>query len=304
LRAVLKQLAETAILHCGGAAITRQTLRYRALILAYHNILPPGGKPGGDASLHLPFENFVSQLKVIQRSHEVVPLSDLLDGSVSPTARLRVAITFDDAYRGAVQYGIPEIVRQGMSATIFVCPGRLGAPSFWWDRYTVEKVDDFESGFRDYALTRLAGREELVTEIAKARGWTGLAVSDHIGCATESDLQEIATMPGVTFGSHTWSHPNLSALSEAEIEDELIESGSWLNDRFSNTIPCISYPYGLFDRRVTDAASRCGYASGLAIQGGWMRPQVDSRFAIPRLNVPAGLSEAGFGCRLAGLFCS
>jgi peptidoglycan/xylan/chitin deacetylase (PgdA/CDA1 family) len=304
LRATLKRIGEAALLHGGAATIGRFLHRDDALILAYHNILPPGGAPGCDVSLHLPFEHFVTQLKTIQRSHEVVPLSDLLDVSVSPTERPRVTITFDDAYRGAVQYGIPEIVRQGMSATVFVCPGRLGAPSFWWDRYRVEKVDGFESGFRDFALTRLAGREELVTEFAKAKSWAAPAVSDHIGCATESELQEIATMPGVMFGSHTWSHPNLSALTEAEVETELLESKSWLSDHFSNTIPCVSYPYGLFDHRVTDAARRCGYASGLAIEGGWMRPQVDSRFAIPRLNVPAGLSEAGFGCRLAGLFCS
>jgi len=302
LRTAFKRIVETAVLRGGAAAIGQFAHRKRALILAYHNILSPGARPGGDVSLHLPLEKFIAQLSAIQRSHEVVPLTELLSGSVPSTGKPIVVLTFDDAYRGAIQLGIPEIVRLGMPVTVFLCPGRLGSSSFWWDRYLGVDRNGLGPGFRDFALTRLGGREELVTEHAEERGWTGRGEPAHIGCATESELREVASMPGVTFGSHTWSHPNLVVLSDAEIEAELLDSRSWLEERFSNSIPCISYPYGLFDDRVTRTAMKCGFHSGLAISGGWMNRRLGPKFAVPRLNVPAGVSEAGFGLRLAGLF--
>jgi hypothetical protein len=52
---------------------------------------------------------------------------------------------------------------------------------------------------------------------------------------------------------------------------------------------------------VHAAAREAGYAAGLMIDGGWVAPPPRDTFAIPRLNIPAGVSRDGFVLRTAGL---
>ena len=97
----LKRLAEAAIVGSGVARLTRYAHRSRVLVLAYHNIVPNGETADGDWNLHLPQREFALHLDTIGRTHDVVPLASIFD---PPTrARPRVAITFDDAYAGALR---------------------------------------------------------------------------------------------------------------------------------------------------------------------------------------------------------
>jgi peptidoglycan/xylan/chitin deacetylase (PgdA/CDA1 family) len=111
-----------------------------------------------------------------------------------------------------------------------------------------------------------------------------------------------ARYPGLNLGSHTWSHPNLTRLTDAELAEELTRPLGWLRERFPRVIPWLTYPYGLTDERVARATGRARYEAALRVDGGWFGPS-PARFSLPRFNVPAGLSSAGFRLRLAGLFC-
>src|SRR5687767_498679 len=110
LRSTLKRATEVALAHGGPAHLGRLRGRARALILAYHNVLPEGEAPVGERSLHLPLTRFREHLEHLARHHEVVPLPALLDGEGSTGRRPRVAITFDDAYHGALSVALPELV--------------------------------------------------------------------------------------------------------------------------------------------------------------------------------------------------
>jgi hypothetical protein len=105
---VLKSAGERLLLLGGPAAISRRAFRHRCLILAYHNILPDGAEPGADRSLHLPRPDFAQHLDQLTRHCEVVSLDAALSGSHPPSRRPRVAITFDDAYSGALTAGVDE----------------------------------------------------------------------------------------------------------------------------------------------------------------------------------------------------
>jgi len=85
---------------------------------------------------------------------------------------------------------------------------------------------------------------------------------------------------------------------------ELSRSRDWLAARFGAAfVPWLSYPYGHFSPMVKEEAAAAGYHGALAIEGGWTRVPPPSRYVVPRLNVPAGLSARGFALRAAGLFC-
>ena len=103
-------------------------------------------------------------------------------------------------------------------------------------------------------------------------------------------------------GGHTWSHPNLAALSALAVEEELLRSKAWLEDRFSErTLPWLSYPYGLENEMVRAAAQQAGYRAAVCIEGGWVAPDHHEWYAVPRVNISSHLSRRGFALRLAGL---
>ena len=52
---------------------------------------------------------------------------------------------------------------------------------------------------------------------------------------------------------------------------------------------------------VATATRDAGYTGGLMVEGGAFRPGTIDAFAVPRLNVPSGVTLDGFALRLAGL---
>lgn len=301
VRARLKAAAERLALDGGLAAASRARMRGGALVLAYHNVVPHGQAPAGDRSLHLPQAAFAAHLDALARTHDVVPLPALLGPPAGP--RPRAAITFDDAYRGALTAGVAELAARGLPATFFVVAGRVGGEGFWWDALTPELRAAPPAGLRAEALGRGRGEDAAVRAIARRRGVRGQALPAHAAPADEAELRAAAAVPGMTLGSHSWSHPNLARLPRADVERELRASLEWLRARFPAAfVPWLAYPYGLSSPEVARAAAECGYAGGLRIDGGWVRGAVDA-FAVPRVNVPAGLSARGLALRAAGLLC-
>ncbi|MEO5589227.1 MAG: polysaccharide deacetylase family protein [Gemmatimonadaceae bacterium] len=294
MRKFLKTAVEASLIGTGAERILRRRRRGETLILAYHNILPPGCEATGERSLHLPHHDFVRQLDAIQQTHRVTPLESVLAGDYADTPQ--IAITFDDAYAGALEFGIGELSRRRMPATVFVAPGLL-AGTTWWDVFADPATGVVNPQLRRQTLDESAG---IVKGVAPTSGTGQSGNLQRIG--TERQLASASQLPGITFGSHTWSHPDLTKLAPGDLAQELSKPMAWLRERFDCTIPWLSYPYGHFNSLVADAAATAGYAAALQISGGWMnRDSPIDRHRLPRYNVPAGLSLAGFKLRLAGL---
>ena len=294
----LKAVIERGILLSGLPLASRRRNRHRALVLLYHNVVPDGVQASGELSLHLPFEQFCSHLDVLARTCDVVSLQELVVGGADPMGRPRVAITFDDAYAGALSIGVTELVRRGMPATIFVPPGLLGR-STWWDVVASQSAGVIPEARRADLLTTFAGNERRILGASQpARA----AETSFPQIVEESQLVDAAKQPGIAIGSHTWQHPNLAAVSAGELRDELDKSLQWLRARFPTNAPFVSYPYGLTSPSVEAAAREVGYSAAFVAGGGWLPTDLPaSRFRLPRYNVPAGISLTGFRLRLCGL---
>jgi peptidoglycan/xylan/chitin deacetylase (PgdA/CDA1 family) len=294
-----KHVAEGFLVASGAARFARRRLRGRTLVLAYHNVLPEGSPRAGDLSLHLPQRDFARQLDVLARTHQVVPISAL--GEAAQTSRRpRVVITFDDAYTGALSCGVEELVKRRMPATFFVAPDLLGSVT-WWDILAEREGGAIGEGQRREALYALGGSRDAILGPAYEHSMKPGTQRRLARIGTESELSEAARRPGITIGSHTMSHPNLAALDAPALDAELSDSRRWLDDRFTNTVPWLTYPYGLFSVSVQRAAERAGYRGAFRIDGGWAPKSMNSPYVVPRLNIPAGLSLNGFRLRLAGL---
>ena len=219
-----------------------------------------------------------------------------------------MAITFDDAYLGAVTLGVEELARRGLPATIFVPPGLLGRRAMWWDSVVLgEAAGGGSSGAaaRTCALTECGGRDARVRELAARDGWETRDVPEVALTATEAELAAACRRhDGLSLGSHTWSHPNVARSGGSELAEEMRAPLEWLRARYERTIPWLAYPYGLTNPQAATAARAAGYEVAVLVSGGWAMPPVRDPFAVPRVNIPAGLSVDGFALRLAGVLSS
>src|SRR6185437_10086191 len=303
IREHVKRIGERTLLASGVAGTRRRLLRDGRLILGYHNVMPEGAMPGSDASLHLSRRAFAEQLDLLMQTHRIVSLSELLSDRPVAGGQPIAAITFDDAYHGALTIGVEELALRGLTATVFVAPAFVGGGSFWWDEIDWPAGSAAGDAFRQRALDDCRGDRELVCAMAHAHGFGMRLVPDHARCASVHELRDAVGRGVVELASHSWSHPNLAAIDEETLTMELVRPMDWLRPRFRGVLPVLAYPYGRWSAPVARAAAAAGYVAALRVDGGWMRSRASAPYAAPRFAVPAGLSTAGFALRASGLFC-
>lgn len=298
MHSILKRPIERALASRAVSWSTRHRVRGKRLILAYHGIIPHGAPAAGERTLFIAQRDFAAHLDMLSEIADIAPL-ELIDEEGD--GRPRIAITLDDAYRGAVQCGVFELAKRGIPATIFVAPGRLDNHVFWWDALA-SNSGELERKTREYALGDLAGSDEGV-RVWAAREKLDLSDSPpaYARAAAREELRAAVRNPGITVGSHTWSHPNLARLGINDVVSEISRSQFWLKREFqTKAIDWLAYPYGLDSIAAHHALAEMSYAGAVRITGGWHRASQVSRFARPRLNVPAGLSLAGLKLRTIG----
>lgn len=302
MRRRLKQVAERFVSWTGIGELTLRFSGKQVAVLSYHNVVPDDDRPMGDSSLHLPVSRFREHLDVLVETHTVVSFGDLFEREWDESERLAV-VTFDDAYRGAIQLGLPELAARRIPGTVFVPPGLLGCDGFWWDRLSQGEEPSVPDPVRRHALEKLGGRQRDILDWAESealRSWTMPRLYQPV--TEEELLASISSFPLVALESHTWSHVYLPAVSEAEAADELQMPREWLGARGHGKDGSVSYPYGGSTRTIEGLASDVGYRAGLLVTGGRVaHASLRGRpFGIPRLNVPRGLTRDGFRARLSG----
>jgi peptidoglycan/xylan/chitin deacetylase (PgdA/CDA1 family) len=295
---LVKQPIERAMASPAVRWVTHRRVREKCLILAYHGVIPDGQAPAGERALFIPQRDFAMHLDVLAAEADVASL-DRIDEPGD--GRPRVAITFDDAYAGAVNEGVRELAKRKLPATIFVSPGRLDGHVFWWDALS-NGNDSIDGTVRRHALYELGGADERI------RAWAATAdlplsgtLPAYARAATRAELADALVFPGMTVGSHTWSHRNLATLGASDVVAELRDSREWLHAEFGDkALDWLAYPYGLDSREVHRAVAEASYAGALRISGGWHRATDVSPFARPRFSIGSRLSATGLRARLNG----
>ena len=277
-----------------GSSLPRRVADGASLVLCYHNVVEDGDGGRGDASLHLSVSAFERQLRVAGAEADLVSLPELLAAHGTPGRR--VAVTFDDAYRGCLRLGLPLCRADGVRPTVFVAPALLGAFAPW-DMYS-------EAG--RWSPARRAEFLEaggVVTETDDAREYAGLPPDYRI--ATEEELQLWVANAPVDLANHTDRHVNLARTAPDTAEAEVSRCERYLAARFPTLHlgGCLAFPYGQPPGDRAAAVLTGSVRHGFLVSGGWLHP-ADSActLAIPRLNIPAGLTITRFEAQLRGWF--
>ncbi len=299
LRAALKALAEGVLGRPPLVRAALHRLRGAQLVLSYHNVVLGDAPPAtGDRSLHLPLGQFRAQLDALADAGlRVRELGERVQPGDAPS----VVISFDDAYAGTLDYALPELSARHWPSTVFVAPGLLGSAAPWWDRLASPADGAVPTKLRQRVLTEFAGEESRILEAAQAEGWPLTPPAREHRIASEDELgRAVQAHPGLRLGAHTWSHPNVARLAQADLHRELVSVRDWLKGRYpARFVNWLAYPYGIRNATAESAAAAAGYDGTLLVAGGWDR-QGSAAQARPRLNVTPGLSDAGFRLRLAG----
>jgi peptidoglycan/xylan/chitin deacetylase (PgdA/CDA1 family) len=199
---------------------------------------------------------FLRQLEFLAATYRPVSLSEaanrLRDGRIEGR---EVVVTFDDGFRNQVVNAAPLLAERGFSACFFLLSGFVSA-----EPPEAERV--------------CRGRLHLPRPV-EPMSWEDVARLGALG-------HEV--------GSHTRSHPDLTALSAAELDEELRVSRGELERRLGSPPAHFSAPYGdreRFSTAVSDAARRVGYASCATAQRG-LNTGPGDLYALRRDHLEAG----------------
>jgi len=154
-------------------------------------------------------------------------------------------ITFDDGFRGVRDYALPVLEQHSWPATVFLVTDLIGEQDEW--------TQPFNPDGRTYPLL---------------------------------DAEEIRDMArrGISFHSHTCTHPSLPTLDDTALVDELSRSRTTLHQSFAFDSEYLAYPFGHLNNHVEQVASSVGYRAAFSTQPGFNRRDVN-RYRIRRLDV-------------------
>ena len=89
---------------------------------------------------------------------------------------------------------------------------------------------------------------------------------------------------GWELGSHTLSHPDLTAVGPERLRRELVGSREAIQREFGVTANFFCFPYGRFDAAAKAAVRAAGYLAATTTRRGVASPGGDP-FALPRISV-------------------
>lgn len=127
-----------------------------------------------------------------------------------------VALTFDDGFRNFREHALPALAEFGLPATVFIVSRYCGGRNDW---------------------------------PSQPRGLPCLDLMSW------SELEELARA-GIGLGAHTATHPFLTRLDEAGIDQQMRTSREEIEQRTGCAVTTFAYPYGDWNEAVRRGASK------------------------------------------------
>ena len=236
------------------------------------------------------------QLLFLSGLFEVVPLERIGEPG---GRRRRVALTFDDGLRSNVTVAYPILRKLRIPATFYVCPELIERRRWLWNHEMRARLATLEKGafmaLANYVgapqereafiawMKRLdlASRRPVEQAVRRATRWFVGSLEQHEAYDLAS-WDELARLDPaiVTIGSHTLSHSILTSLTEPEMEREIRESRSFIEQRLQRPAEHFCYPNGDFTPAALKLV-RQTYRTAVTTEPGQMPAACDLHL-IPR----------------------
>lgn len=278
----------------------------RYVVLTYHRVRPQRDEliPG-----MCDVERFRSQLAVMKRWFNVLPLSDAIersaDGSLPPRT---VCITFDDGYRDNVDIALPMLRDAGLHATFFIATGYLNDGIMWNDQ-VIHAVRFQPAGTWDLTgiglgrceVSDMASRRalfaQIITHLKHREPAQRAAAAQSLYDASPGPRErlmmtdgELASLheAGMAIGGHTVSHPILTRLHPDAAREELSAGRARLAALTGAPVSLFAYPNGKadqdYDASHAALAQDVGFDAALSTVWGYA-DAASPRYELPRVGL-------------------
>ncbi len=216
-------------------------------------------------------EQLCQQLEWTKQHYELVKLGDMVENLRGriPSSKDQLAVTFDDGYRDFLENAVPVLLDLEVPATLFVPAAKVGG------------FNDWDADNRGYE------RKSLLT------------------------FSELSNLPEelVDIGSHGLDHRPFHTMSLKEIERQLTESRSLLEQHLGQAISLLSFPHGRhYDHEMRGTKARgkgllqdAGYRAACTIRWGRFN-SADNLDALRRVTVSSEDDLKSFQDKLAGYY--
>lgn len=306
----------------GLAKVLRRYVATRSgLILTLNRVLPRNeASLCFDPSKAVSEQAFVSLLTLLNQHYHVVPLDELLANPRNSAGRAKVALTFDDGWEDTFRVAFPHLLAHQMPATLFVCTGLVGTNQvlpeerfarLWTQCAAHSRLDDLVSDLSHWGVEKRKNQSER----PKKRYWSEevrripltarLLLLDHfeqryqitpVGNRRFLSWPEIDVMMRtglIQLGSHTSRHATLPAENDHSIRREIEDARRLLLARTGTDAAIMSYPNGMYNRRVLDIVRSMGIRWALAGDPGLVTPR-SNHWYIPRVAVRTAIRGVRF----------
>jgi peptidoglycan/xylan/chitin deacetylase (PgdA/CDA1 family) len=125
-------------------------------------------------------------------------------------------------------------------------------------------------------------------------------------CLSWNEVRELQRL-GISFGSHTMTHPQLRDCDAHALKEEIVASKQTIEQELGCAVKSFSYPYAFpeadndFKGRLRDELCQAGYENGVCTTVGRSGPASDPLF-LKRLPVNSGDDPRLFDAKLAGSY--
>ncbi len=250
-------------LHTAGVCIYRMGLAStvikltpkRIRTLLYHAVEPTSDAFTADLNVSVTPEMFAANLDYFKKHYNVVPMSTIESGELPERP---LTITFDDGYYSVYQHAMPALHQRDLSACVYLITRAVQGRAVWVNllNYALhkhhdtaldvfakfEELNDVERDASVIAHVQQNFKPAQVEALCDALLAALPPINTEGLYANEADIHDMQAH-GLHFGFHTRDHYNLRNCTDAELEEQLDNSGC-THVMNSNTF---AYPFGYFN---------------------------------------------------------
>jgi len=315
------------LLYYSGLSFAKRVARrilakQRIFILLYHKVEYKAPPFFGVAIRPDVFEK---QIRFLKQYYKIVDLADLNQpGQIDQACPTDlIVITFDDGYRDNYTHAFPILKKYNVPATFFLATDYIGNNQLLWhDKlswilYTavsekkkliksefspelIRKVERFfaaDSSGRVSILPSIVAllkaysareREEAIKRLAEACGVNTWPGDEDRPMLSWEEVREMS-VHGVSFGSHTMSHPVLSTIPMSEVQREIGESKRIIEKQIQKPVTTFAYPYGKqedYTDEITKILIDEGFEYACTTTVGYEQFPVATPLTLKRRGVP------------------
>jgi len=250
-----------------------------------------------------PIADFRRQMEYIAANCSVVTVDDIAEGKPGNSTKHSVAITFDDGYRDNFTSAFPILKELNLPATIFLATGYIGTGQIpWYDQvclaFKLSTRTSLDSNEFGWPCGALAGREQRVATLERTLAWLreleddsrrqalpalfkALGVPQSMALPnymlTWDEIRQMKTH-SISFGAHTVTHPVLSRVTSAQLQQEIQNSKKTIEQKLQAEVRHFAYPFGR-PSDFNEAARAClrenGFKTAVTTEFGFNSPRDD-----------------------------